>query len=70
MRPIEEHDPVCGMEVYPSKATASVEHQGAIFHFCSQGGAGKFRAAPEKYAPTKPDQAPTHNPAPLSCTGQ
>ena len=70
MRPIKEHDPVCGMEVDPSKAAASVEHQGSIFHFCSQGCAAKFRAAPEKYAPSKPDEAPTHNPAKIGPHGK
>jgi Cu+-exporting ATPase len=54
----EEHDPVCGMKVNPSKAAASVEHQGVTVYFCSQGCAAKFRAAPEKYAPAKPVTAP------------
>jgi Cu+-exporting ATPase len=48
MQQAEEHDPVCGMKVDPSKAAASVEHQGATAYFCSQGCAAKFRAAPEK----------------------
>ena len=57
---IGAHDPVCGMKVDPSKAAASVEHQGVTVYFCSQGCAAKFRAAPEKYAPAKPVTAPPH----------
>ena len=60
MQQAEEHDPVCGMKVDPSKAAASVEHQGITVYFCSQGCAAKFRAAPEKYAPAKPVTAPRH----------
>ena len=63
MQLVEEHDPVCGMEVDPSKAAASVEHQGATVHFCSQRCAEKIRSAPEKYAPNKTEEAPTHIPA-------
>jgi Cu+-exporting ATPase len=48
------------MKVDPSKAAASVEHQGVTVYFCSQGCAAKFRAAPEKYAPAKPVTAPPH----------
>jgi Cu+-exporting ATPase len=60
MQQTGEHDPVCGMNVNPSKAAASVEHQGVTVYFCSQGCAAKFRAAPEKYAPAKPVTAPPH----------
>jgi Cu+-exporting ATPase len=60
MQLVEEHDPVCGMKVDPSRAAASVEHQGTIIYFCSQGCAAKFRAAPEKYTPTKPDEDPAY----------
>src|SRR5271165_3273439 len=42
-------DPVCGMSVDPFKASASVEHAGQLFHFCSKGCAGKFTADPAKY---------------------
>jgi P-type Cu+ transporter len=63
MQLIEEHDPVCGMEVDPSKAAASVEYQGATVHFCSQNCAEEFRSAPEKYAENKTVEAPTHTPA-------
>jgi Cu+-exporting ATPase len=63
MQLVEEHDPVCGMEVDPSKAAASVEHQGATVHFCSQRCAERFRSTPEKYAPKKTEEAPTRIPA-------
>jgi YHS domain-containing protein/predicted nucleic acid-binding Zn ribbon protein len=55
----QDHDPVCGMEVDPSKAAASVAYQGATFYFCSQGCAAKFRAAPENYARSNPNSSPS-----------
>jgi Cu+-exporting ATPase len=63
MQKTEEHDPVCGMNVDPSKAAASVEHEGATVYFCSQGCAAKFRTAPEKYTHAKPAAAPSDAPA-------
>jgi Cu+-exporting ATPase len=63
MQQTEEHDPVCGMNVDPSKAAASVEHEGAIVYFCSQGCAAKFRTSPEKYTQAKPVAAPSDPPA-------
>lgn len=42
-------DPVCGMDVDPARAAASVEHNGTMFYFCSQGCATKFHANPGKY---------------------
>jgi Cu+-exporting ATPase len=56
-------DPVCGMKVDPSKAAASIEHQGATAYFCSKGCAAKFRAAPDKYLQAKP-VTPASQPAP------
>ena len=55
----QDHDPVCGMEVDPSKAGASVAYQGTTFYFCSQGCAARFRAAPEKYARSNPNSSPS-----------
>ena len=55
----EEHDPVCEMEVEPSKAAASVAYQGDTFYFCSQSCAAKFRTAPEKYAQKNRNAAPS-----------
>jgi Cu+-exporting ATPase len=60
MQLVEEHDPVCGMKVDPSKAAASVEHQGVTVYFCSQGCAAKFRTSPEKYTQAKPVAAPSN----------
>ena len=66
----EEHDPVCGMKVDPSRAASSLEYQGATVYFCSKGCAAKFRAASEKYAQAKPDAAPTHPPAKAESHGE
>lgn len=63
MQQTEEHVPVCGMEVDPSIAAASVEHEGATVYFCIQGCAAKIRVAPEKYAQAKPDADPSYPPA-------
>jgi Cu+-exporting ATPase len=40
-------DPVCGMDVEPEKAAASVQWQGETWYFCSQGCREKFVADPE-----------------------
>ena len=42
-------DPVCGMTVDASKAAASIEHDGTLYHFCSKGCAEKFKADPAKF---------------------
>ena len=42
----EEHDPVCGMKVDPTRAAASMEYQGATVHFCSKGQTGCSANAP------------------------
>jgi Cu+-exporting ATPase len=44
-----DKDPVCGMDVDGAKATASVEYEGRLYHFCSRGCAEKFKDYPEKY---------------------
>ena len=63
MKQAEERDPVCGMNVDPSKASASIEDHGATVYFCSEGCAAKFRATPEKYLQAKPETTPSHPPA-------
>jgi Cu+-exporting ATPase len=63
MQQADLHDPVCGMKVDPSKAAASLTHQGVTVYFCSQGCAAKFRASPETYLLAKPDAAPLNPPA-------
>ncbi len=47
-------DPVCGMDVNPEKAAATVEHNGPTYYFCSKSCAAKFSANPEKYLSPKP----------------
>jgi Cu+-exporting ATPase len=46
-------DPVCGMEVDPAIAPASIEGDGTRLYFCSNRCAAKYRAAPEKYQELK-----------------
>src|ERR1035437_2287272 len=56
-------DPVCGMEVDPSKAAASALHNGMTYSFCSQGCAVKFKADPERYAGPKGKTPPAVKPS-------
>lgn len=42
-------DPVCGMSVDPSRAAATVEHDGTVYHFCATGCAKAFAAEPQRY---------------------
>jgi len=39
-------DPVCGMELDPRKATATAEHEGRLYYFCSEDCRAKFRKQP------------------------
>lgn len=55
-----ERDPVCGMNVDPAKAAASVEHDRKLYHFCCKGCAEKFKADPQKYL------SPAHKPGGMS----
>jgi Cu+-exporting ATPase len=43
------HDPVCGMDIDPRSAAGTVDHDGATYHFCSQGCIDRFTTEPEKY---------------------
>jgi FtsP/CotA-like multicopper oxidase with cupredoxin domain/YHS domain-containing protein len=43
-------DPVCGMQIDPETAFASVEHEGTTYYFCSQSCYDSFQADPTKYA--------------------
>jgi len=70
VRPIEEHDPVCGMKVNPSRTAASLEYQGATVYFCSAGCAAKFRAAPEKYIEANPLTIDSRPPAKAASNGE
>jgi P-type Cu+ transporter len=42
-------DPVCGMEVYETMASANICHQGVVYYFCSRACFGAFQDNPEKY---------------------
>ncbi len=49
-------DPVCGMQVVPSRAAASYEHEGETYSFCATSCRDRFRQDPQKYL--KPKSAP------------
>ncbi len=59
-----QKDPVCGMTVDASKASASIEHEGTLYHFCSKGCGEKFKADPEKFL------SPKYKPAGMGATSQ
>ncbi len=42
-------DPICGMEIDKSEATATSEHMGKTFYFCAQGCKRQFEEDPMKY---------------------
>ena len=42
-------DPVCGKEVTPETAAASVEYGAQTYYFCSPGHRTVFETDPEKY---------------------
>jgi Cu(I)/Ag(I) efflux system membrane fusion protein len=46
-------DPVCGMDVDPSKAGHKSEYKGSTYYFCSPGCKAKFDANPSKYTGKK-----------------
>jgi Cu+-exporting ATPase len=56
-------DPVCGRQVDPATAPASIEREGTKFYFCGKGCAAKFLATPEDYLQLKAAKAPTSSPA-------
>ena len=65
-----ERDPVCGMNVDPAKAAASVEHEHRLYHFCCKGCAEKFTADPQKYlAPNYKPGGMSHQPQMVSIGG-
>jgi len=47
-------DPVCGMDVDPTKTPHHAEQAGQAYHFCSANCLGKFVADPVKYVSPKP----------------
>jgi Cu+-exporting ATPase len=42
-------DPVCGKELQPSTAAATINREGKTFHFCSDECKTTFEADPAKY---------------------
>jgi len=46
-------DPVCGMDVDPQAGKPTTTHDGHEYHFCSEGCAKKFAAAPDDYIEAK-----------------
>jgi YHS domain-containing protein len=42
-------DPVCGMQVDPTKAAGASEYQGKTYVFCSAGCKRKFDSNPQQY---------------------
>src|SRR5689334_25103820 len=52
--PAMEKDPVCGMNVDPSRAKATHEHAGKMYYFCCVGCKEKFTVDPAKYLMPKP----------------
>ena len=59
-----DKDPVCGINVGPSNAAASVEYESKLYHFCSRGCAEKFKTHPEKYL------SPNYKPAAMGAVIQ
>jgi Cu+-exporting ATPase len=57
-------DPVCGMTVDPSKAAASIEREGTLYHFCCKGCAEKFKSDPARYL------SPSYKPGGMQSTVQ
>lgn len=45
-----QKDPVCRMQVNPSKAAGKSEYEGKTYYFCSAGCKKKFDANPAQYA--------------------
>lgn len=43
-------DPVCGMDIDPQNAVASMDYDGQTYYFCSDGCHAGFQADPAKYA--------------------
>jgi Cu+-exporting ATPase len=54
-------DPVCGMEVDPSRAAATAEYQGITYYFCAPGCKAAFEREPEKYVPAAKKDEQRHS---------
>jgi YHS domain-containing protein len=47
-------DPVCGMPVERSEASAQGQHQGVLYYFCSRACKQRFEAEPARYLQANP----------------
>ncbi len=45
-----EKDPVCGMQVDPTKSAGQAQHGGKTYYFCAAGCLSKFEKNPGQYA--------------------
>src|SRR5450432_2675506 len=63
-------DPVCGMTIVPSAATAREDYQGETYYFCNPSCAAKFHLDPARYvhrAPPTAGPAKTAKPVEYTC---
>jgi Cu+-exporting ATPase len=63
-------DPVCGMQIAPERAAASIEHNGKNYFFCGKSCAEKFRANPAIYTATETDPVRGMKVAPACSSGK
>ena len=59
-------DPVCGMEVDPSRTPHHAQHAGRAYHFCGAPCLAKFRSDPDRYL-NAPTPAPAHEGVIYTC---
>lgn len=55
-------DPVCGMDVNPTAAKATAEHEGRSYYFCCSHCAEKFKASPAQYLNSAPKHMASSGP--------
>src|SRR5262249_15883361 len=49
-------DPICGMEVEPSKAAGNQVYDGKTYFFCSHDCLAKFKEDPDKFLKSRTDE--------------
>ncbi|MEM4970689.1 MAG: YHS domain-containing protein [Sulfolobales archaeon] len=54
-------DPVCGMDVDPSKAVHKTVYKGKVYYFCSPACKAEFEKNPEYYLKHGPQGMPGHH---------
>jgi YHS domain-containing protein len=42
-------DPVCGMQIRPEKAAATIVHDGSAYFFCAEACRRQFELEPDRY---------------------